>query len=256
MMNILYNKNDTKEAVMNRSTIFSFAAIIAVIMLFAGCAGTKKDSVKVKEESAAVIVDQIPKTMAVLPFENNSVTDPDRYAPLSKGLSAMLITDLKNSSASLQLIERDKIQALLKEIALGQSGSVDQSTAVRAGKILGAQSIVFGSFMVLGNQVRMDARIIKVETSEVVMAESITGDSGVLMNLAMELAGKIARSMKVAFKPPQMKSEGDINAALYFSKGLDALDRGDKKEARRLFSKCIELDPAYKMQVDNVKGLN
>jgi len=247
-----------KEALMNRLSMFAVIIILAVIMLFAGCAGVKgvkKEDIKVKEEPVA-IVDQIPKTMAVLPFENNSVTDPDRYAPLSKGLSAMLITDLKNSSTSLQLIERDKIQALLKEIALGQSGSVDQSTAVRAGKILGAQSIVFGSFMVLGNQVRMDARIIKVETSEVVMAESIVGDSGGIMNLAMELAGKIARSMKVAFKPPQVKSEGDINAALYFSKGLDALDRGDKKEARRLFSKCIELDPAYKAQVDNVKGLD
>lgn len=247
-----------KEALMNRLSMFAVIIILAVIMLFAGCAGVKgvkKEDIKVKEEPVA-IVDQIPKTMAVLPFENNSVTDPDRYAPLSKGLSAMLITDLKNSSTSLQLIERDKIQALLKEIALGQSGSVDQSTAVRAGKILGAQSIVFGSFMVLGNQVRMDARIIKVETSEVVMAESIVGDSGGIMNLAMELAGKIARSMKVAFKPPRVKSEGDINAALYFSKGLDALDRGDKKEARRLFSKCIELDPAYKAQVDNVKGLD
>jgi len=255
-MNILPNKFNVKEALMNRIGMFALIIIPAVIILFAGCAGIKKEDVKVKEEPASVIVDQVPKTMAVLPFENNSVTDPERYAPLSKGLSAMLITDLKNSSTSLQLIERDKIQALLKEIALGQSGSVDQSTAVRAGKILGAQSIVFGSFMVLGNQVRMDVRIIKVETSEVIMAESIVGDSGGLINLAMDLAGKIARSMKVGFKPPQVKSEGDINAALYFSKGLDALDKGDKKEARRLFSKAVELDPAYKAQVDNVKGLN
>jgi len=235
--------------------MLAIITILFVIILFVGCAGVKKEDIKVKDELAAV-VNQVPKTMAVLPFENNSVTDPDRHAPLSKGLSAMLITDLKNSSTSLQLIERDKIQALLKEIALSQSGSVDQSTAVRAGKILGAQSIVFGSFMVLGNQVRMDVRIIKVETSEVVMAESIAGDSGGIINLAMELAGKIARSMKVTFNPPSVKSEGDINAALYFSKGLDALDRGDKKDARRLFSKCIELDSAYKTQVDNVKGLN
>jgi TolB-like protein len=246
---------NTREALMNQLRMFTLIIVLAVMMLFAGCAGVSKEDIKI-QEGPVTIADQAPKTMAVLPFENNSVTDPDRYAPLNKGLSAMLITDLKNSSTSLQLIERDKIQALLKEIALGQSGSVDQSTAVRAGKILGAQSIVFGSFMVLGNQVRMDARIIKVETSEVIMAESVVGDSGGLMNLAMELAGKIARSMKVAFKPPQVKSEGDINAALYFSKGLDALDRGDKKEARRLFSICIELDPAYKTQIYNVKGLN
>ena len=240
---------------MNRLRALALMLILSVIMPVAGYAGVPMKEIRGSDEPGTA-VDQTPKTMAVLPFENNSVTDPDRYDPLSKGLSAMLITDLKNSSASLQLIERDKIQALLKEIALSQSGIVDQSTAVKAGKILGAQSIVFGSFMVLGNQVRMDARIIKVETSEVVMAESIVGESGGLINLAMDLAGKIAKSMKVAFKPPRVKSEGDINAALYFSKGLDAFDRGDKKEAKKMFSKSIELDPAYKTQVDNVKGLD
>ena len=229
--------------------------MIAVLILFSGYAGATKEDIKEKEEPVTV-VDQAPKTMAILPFENNSVTDPDKFAPLSKGLSAMLITDLKNSGTSLKLIEREKIQALLKEVALSQSGSVDQATAVKAGKILGAQSIVFGSFMVLGNNVRMDARIIKVETSEVMMAESMTGESDAFMNLAMELAEKIAKSMKVAFNPVGTKGEGDINAALYFSKGLDALDGGDKEEAKRLFSRSIELDPAYKAQVDNVKGLD
>jgi TolB-like protein len=254
-MNTMASFGNARDALMNRLSMFTFIIILAVIMLSAGCAGVNKEDIKVKE-GLVTIADQVPKTMAVLPFENNSVTDPDRYAPLNKGLSAMLITDLKNSSTSLQMIERDKIQVLLKEIALSQSGSVDQSTAVRAGKILGAQSIVFGSFMVLESRVRMDARIINVETSEVVMAESVVGDSAGFMNLAMELAGKIARSMKVAFKPPQVKSAGDINAALYFSKGLDALDRGDQKEARKLFSICVELDPAYKTQIYNVKGLN
>jgi len=241
---------------MNRLKILALIVILAVIVFIAGCAGAKKEDIKAKDEQPVAVVDQAPKTMAILPFENNSVTDPDRFAPLSKGLSAMLITDLKNSGTSLKLIEREKIQSLLKEVALSQSGSVDQATAVKAGKILGAQSIVFGSFMVLGNKVRMDARIIKVETSEVMMAESMTGESDAFMNLAMDLAGKIAKSMKVAFNPVTLKGESDINAALYFSKGLDALDRGDKKEAKRLFSKSIELDPAYKAQVDNVKGLN
>ncbi|RPJ13715.1 MAG: hypothetical protein EHM30_11240, partial [Desulfobacteraceae bacterium] len=102
---------------MNRFSMLTLMIVLAIIILFAGCAGVPKGDIKVKEEPVT-FVDQAPKTMAVLPFENNSVTDPDRYAPLSKGLSAMLITDLKNSSTSLQLIEREKIQALLKEIAM------------------------------------------------------------------------------------------------------------------------------------------
>jgi len=58
--------------------------------------------------------DSAPKTLAILPFENNAITDADRYEPLSKGLSAMLITDLNRSGTGLRLIERTKIQSLLK----------------------------------------------------------------------------------------------------------------------------------------------
>jgi TolB-like protein len=200
---------------------------------------------------------QRPATLAILPFENNSVTDAEQYAPLSKGLSAMLITDLQNSGAGLKIIEREKIKAVLQEIALGQSGAVDQATAIKAGRILGAQSIAFGSFMVLGEQVRIDVRIIMVETSETVMGDSVMGSSNDFIELERKLAMKIANSMQVAFQPEGAvpAASSDINAALYFSKGLDALDEGDRAEADRLFAKCIQLDPAYKAQVENVKGL-
>lgn len=228
---------------------------LILFLLFCGCAGVSKEIIQEDEKPSDAAVYQVPETMAVLPFENNSVTEPEKYAPLSKGLSAMLTTDLKNSNTTLQIIEREKIQAILKEIALGQSGSVDQSTAVKAGKLLGAQSIVFGSFMVLGNNVRIDARIINVETGEVLMAEFITGDIGGFINIAVDLAAKIAKSMKVAFNPVKVKSTGNPDAAIYFSQGLDALDKGNKEEANRLFLNCIKLDPAYKVQVDNVKGL-
>ncbi len=209
-------------------------------------------------DQSAIAAEQegMPKTLAILPFENNSVTDPEQYAPLSKGLSAMLITDLNKSGTSLKLIERDKIQSILKEIALSQSGGVDAATAVRAGKILGAQSIAFGSFMVIGKTVRIDTRIIEVETSEMIMAESITGDSDSFMELEQKLAKKIAGSLKIALEPGKTKSVNDINAALYFSRGLDALDKGDNVTAKKMFKKCIELDISFKNRVDRVKGLN
>ena len=198
---------------------------------------------------------QNPETLAILPFENNSITDPDRYAPLSKGLSAMLITDLSKSQTALKLIERGKIAALLKEIALGQSGGVDEATAVRAGKILGARCIAFGSFMVIGKQMRIDTRIIKVETSELLMAESIQGKKDDFMALEQNLAGKIAAALNVELKDRSAPAESDIDAALCFSRGLDLLDNGDKQAARQMFKKCIELDPAYQAQVDLVQGM-
>jgi len=45
-------------------------------------------------------------------------------------------------------------------------------------------------------------------------------------------------------------------SGINFSRDLETLDRGNREEANRLFKKSIELDPAYKKQVDNVQGLN
>ena len=224
--------------------LLAFTATLVLSLATAECRATERSVEHLGEV-----------TLVILPFENNSVTDPERFAPLSKGLAAMLITDLSNSETRLKLVEREKIQALLKEIALSQSGSVDESTGIEAGKVLGAQTIAIGSFMVLAKKVRIDARIIKVETGEVIMAESIMGDSDDFMDLERELAQRIADSFKVGLRSKGGKSKGDISAALCFARGLEAMDRGEKAEARRLFRKSIKLDPAYRAQVDEVKGL-
>jgi TolB-like protein len=198
--------------------------------------------------------EKAPNTLAILPFDNNSITHPEKYSPLSKGVAAMLITDLNRAGTSMKLIERTKIQSLLKEVALSQSGAIDQSTAIQVGKMLGAQSIAFGSFMVVENTVRMDLRIIKVETSELIMAEKVIGDSNNFIQLEQDLAQKIAQSLKVAFQPEMISGESSISAALYFSQGVEALDNGDHAGAKELFDKAISIDPSYKQQVENING--
>ena len=194
---------------------------------------------------------QAPTTLAILPFENNAVTDQKMYEPLSQGLAAMLITDLKLAGTSLKLIERAQIAALLKEAALGQSGMVDSATAVQAGRILGAQSIAFGAFMVLGGDVRLDARIINVETSECLMAASITGSKADFMKLERQLAEKIAASLKVSLSQIPASGSG-MDAALLYSRGLEALDKGDRAGAEKLFAQTVAADPAYKRQVEGI----
>jgi len=197
-----------------------------------------------------------PTTLAVLPFENNAVTDHKTYEPLAQGLAAMLITDLKLAGAGLKVIERAQIAALLKEIALGQSGMIDAGTAVQAGRLLGAQAIAFGSFMVLGNDVRLDARIIKVETSECMLASSIMGKKDDFMKLERELAEKIAAALKTTLAPPATgpATRGGMDAALLYSRALEALDKGDRAGAEKLFADTVAADPAYKRQVDGVLG--
>jgi len=198
----------------------------------------------------------VSDTLAILPLENNSITDRESYEPLEKGLSAMLITDLSQIGGSLKLIERSKIQPLFDEIALNLGGSVNEAGAVRAGMMLGAQNIAFGSFVVLGSNVRIDIRIIKVETSELVAAERVMGDSSDFMRLEQKLAGRIAAALEVAFLPDAAAGPSGMGAALLFSRGLDAMDRGDSAKASELLRECVAVDPTYRKQVDSIPGVD
>lgn len=225
-------------------------AFVLTMALLAGCAQQQKKDYRDLGQD----VRNMPRTLAILPFENNAVTGADEYAPLSTGLATMLSTDLRNNNTGLTIIERQQLKALLKEIALSQSGAVDQSTAVQAGRILGAQGIAISAFTVLGNQVRLDSRIIKVETSEVLMAESVSGYSSDFLQLERELAEKVAATLKVVLTPaPEQSGSGQsLDAAVLFAQGVEAFDAGDKATAEELFSKALAKDPSYRAQVDAV----
>lgn len=239
--------------IQNKQALILGGLIYGVLFLLFGCGGANKTQ-PVTAKPPVLVLENPPTTLAILPFENNSITDPEKYNPLSKGMAAMLITDLNRAGTSIKLIEREKIQALLKEIALGQSGAIDQSTAVQVGRLLGAQSIAFGSFMVLDRNVRIDLRIINVETSELIMAESVMGESTQFMRLEHDLAQKIADSLQVALKPEKISGKSDILAALYFSKGVEAHDQGDRATAQKMFDQAISIDSSYRMKIESING--
>lgn len=202
-----------------------------------------------------VSVAEANETIAILPFVNNSFTDHDKYEPLGPGLAAMLMTDLVQYAPELKVIERQKLAAVLKEVALAQAGVIDMSTGVEAGRILGAANIAFGSFTVLGPQVRLDARIVKVETSEILGAESIMGSSDALLSLEQQLAKKIAESFNADWKgQAKATANGNLDAGLLYSQGVAEWDKGDISAAEKLFQKAVALDSSYSAQIEQLKS--
>ncbi|MCP4350665.1 MAG: hypothetical protein GY795_34790 [Desulfobacterales bacterium] len=265
---------------MKNSELYQSKFIVAVLLAFLlipGCTGVQKanqepqvteetirelqpvEEIKKEpqvEEPPFVFAGEVPETLAIFPFENNSITSRERFDALSKGLSAMMGAFLIKSGASFTIVERSNIQFLIDECEISQSESTDKSTANKLGKILGAQAIAFGSFIVFEDNIHLTARIIKVETGELIMAETVTGTIKHFTEPVHKLARRIAYSFKAGGQQDIAETGSDIDAALFFSKGLDALDNGNRHEAGQLFARSIELDPAYQEQVDNVKGMN
>jgi TolB-like protein len=208
---------------------------------FLGCASSEPEKPLAPPADPASL-----STLAILPFDNNSMTDPERYEPLCQGLAAMLTTDIKQRTNVLRLIERSQIAKILNEMELSQAGVITDATAVKVGNLLGAENLVFGSFMVLNGDVRMDARLVKVETGEVLLAECVRGGRNRFISLQSKLADQIAHAMNVCLAPrPAADISGDMDAAVWFSKGVNALDKGDAIKAKEYFDTCAKIDPAY-----------
>ncbi|MBN1830089.1 MAG: hypothetical protein JW884_13240 [Deltaproteobacteria bacterium] len=190
-----------------------------------------------------------PVRLAVLYFDNNSVTDREELDPFSKGLADTIITDLA-AVEGLTVVERTKMAALLDEMALGQTGAVEGATAQRIGRLLGAQRLLVGSYVALGPVLRIDSRIIDVETGRVAVAFDVTGSPDDFFVLEELLVRKILSSIdsrQGAARAARISiSRKSLKALLSYSRGIAFLDLGDKAGAELAFREALRLDPSYR----------
>jgi curli biogenesis system outer membrane secretion channel CsgG len=203
-------------------------------------------------------------TLAVGPMDNHSPKlpgaslDMDRFAA---GMTAMIVSDLSGATA-LRLVDRQRLDVLRAEIDLSRSGFVDPAQAVRAGRLLGAQSYLFGGVTLLPpNRVRIDLRLVKTETSEILLAasrERTVEDGGDLLKLEREVVEALAKRLDVvaaeAGAPKESISKaarGALeararNAALELVEATGAAllaeDAGDLEGAARHWKAVLALD--------------
>ena len=98
----------------------------------------------VAREQEVVASPPEPGSIAVQAFVNQG---NESYRAMAKGLAAMIIADL-SKVPGLKVLEREKVQLLVNEAKLGDSGLADKASAVRSGRLMRAEKVVVGNFEV------------------------------------------------------------------------------------------------------------
>jgi TolB-like protein len=190
-----------------------------------------------------------PKTVAVPPFRFSGADSTLR--PLERGLADLLITDLAQAP-SLTLVERDRMQAVVDEIALSQGNRVDEATAVRAGRLLRAGRIVQGGLTQVNAQaLQMNAAVLDVGNARAVGGGSADDQLEQLFEAEKRLALQVLQALGVDLTPEQRaaidaRPTKSFAAFLAYSQGLVADDRGDFSTAALLFGEAGRLDPGFR----------
>jgi len=194
--------------------------------------------------------------VGILSFENGGSygQEAEDFQALEVGLQQMLIGDMAGNSG-MRLVERGRLQELLQEQDLGAAGRVDANTAAQIGRLIGARYMIMGSFVDWYGDFRLDARVVDVETSEIIKTDRARGSREELFDILGELADNIpsglelpalsARDRQVQQENRERLGQANPDAVRAYMRGLLYQDRGDNERAAELFSQAIAAFPEY-----------
>jgi len=202
-----------------------------------------------KDQPADVEGQVEPNVVAVVPMEYQGGSE--KYQPLGRGLAEMFTTDLANVGR-LKVVERVRLQAILDELKLSRSKYIDQSTAPRVGRLLGAGRIVGGSYLVTEDEeLRLQVTLANVATGER-MPQLDRQRAGIsqLFQLQKQVTFSIVDQLGVELTPQEKAAIQEVptqnlQAFLTYSQGLMAEDRGNYGAAARYYQQAQQIDPNF-----------
>lgn len=244
------------------STNVGFAALAALALGVAACrapvSGRAQPDRVTEAEAAAraaiaaersITVASLPeRSLGIAPF---AVSPSDTtIAPLAYGLADLLATDLLRSG-QLRLVDRLRLDALLREIQLVDAGRVDTAAAPRVGKLVGARRLVLGALAQRpGGELTIDARIADVATGSVRTGVSASAPLADILNAEKALALRLLRELGVNLTPAarariEEHPTRNIAALLAYSRAVRFEAYGDYPRAAAEYRAALRLDPAF-----------
>lgn len=170
--------------------------------------------------------------------------------PLERGIADLLITDLAVSSR-ITVVERDRMQALADEIQLSQSERVDAATAVRAGKLIQAGTLLNGVIQQTGtNSITLDVSPVLVSNGSIGAPASANNTLEQIFDVEKRVVMQLFARLNVNLTPAELqrverRPTANLQAFLSYSRGLQAIDDGRFQDAARFFDNARTLDPGF-----------
>ncbi len=186
--------------------------------------------------------------IAVLPFENMSTAAEGEAAFLALGLHDDLLTKL-SKIPSLDVIARTSVMQY----------EDTEKTIPTIGQELGVHSVLEGSVMRAGGQIRVNVQLIDTRTDAHLWAETYDREFTVenVFAIQSDLAQQVVQALQAELAPAdqarldEMPTD-NLEAYTLWRRGEDALARPgwephDLETARTMYAQAAELDPEFVM---------
>lgn len=175
----------------------------------------------------------------------------ERLGDIGIGLAQMLEIGFMNVG-DLEVVERQKLDYLIREHELAQGGLVDQQSALKAGKILSAHLMVFGSIIELdkSNKIKLAFRVTEVATSKNLIGFQLDGKRGDYYELIEQATEELCKRLDIALSDEakdliKQSNTKSSDAMEEYAAGLRYEKQHEYTKAFEHFQSAVELDPEF-----------
>jgi TolB-like protein len=163
----------------------------------------------------------------------------------------MMISDL-GVVPEIQLVERERMQDLVKEMDMQRTQYFDSTTAVKVGKMMGAEYVIVGAFAALQPKMRIDTRVVRVESGEIMKTAQVTGDEDKFFDLEQKLSANLIDGLELALSPEEQQSLAAkqqanridaLSTMVAFSQALSLYDKSDYVGAAEKVAPALRASP-------------
>lgn len=185
-------------------------------------------------------------SLAVLPLTNR--TGADSLDWLGPGFADMLTTNLAQLEG-LRVVSAQRLLDLLRQAGREETEEIPDDLALQIAAQSGARTLVRGSFMAVGSEIRMDVQLIDLGDGTVTTAEQARGSD--VFALVDDVSAKLSgRMLGPAFTPTELApvsqlATGNLQAYREFQEGLLAERRFLLEQAEGHYRRAVELDPEF-----------
>lgn len=230
-------ENSSSFLIRNKKHLFSLLGLLVVFSAF----------YFFNNQTAEVIEEELDKTIAVLPFKNESNDSLNLY--FVNGL-------MESTSNNLQRIEDLRV---ISRTSVEKYRNTSKGIPEIA-EDLNVNYLVEGSGQRIGNQILLNIQLINASTNTPIWAEQYSREVGDVFALQNEVSKKIANAIKAIITPAELKlidkkPTENLLAYDFYLQALESFYTRTKegyKKAIPLFEKAIENDPEFALAFANL----
>jgi tetratricopeptide (TPR) repeat protein len=193
-------------------------------------------------------------TILIYPFDN---TGGKEFSWISVGMTDTLVSDL-NKITDISVVPDIDRKRVMDEMKIMISGSASDEIKIKVGKKTEAHIIYTGNYLVSGNRISVNTRLINVGTGSIKSVVRVDGSIDKIFDLQDRILFSLlaeTEKLKVTdIGPVQFKGEDKtkiagklkpkVAAYEWYAKALEIRDK-DPKEALDNFKKALAIDPDY-----------